>query len=214
LHRGWGIVGQLSDCQLLKKEFFLWVMFRKRPAGSKYRPRNFIDVVTSSSVCFRIYCFCYHWSRDSVLYIQTKLRAGKPGALVWIPAETRYYTSQQSARNISSAYPGSCWMGYGGYCRRYSSPSLKLNTRLLLVLRLRVSGAMPIVIIWFHGLHNDDFTFRGLGSIVNKPFGAVIIFLILAHSVYNIWIMQEPNMLELWNKLHFEEKKTESVYYV
>jgi len=26
--------------------------------------------------------------------------------------------------------------------------------------------------------------------------------------------MQEPNMLELWNKLHFEEKKTESVYYV
>jgi len=32
-------------------------------------------------------------------------------------------------------------------------------------------------------------------------------FLILAHPVYKMWIIQEPNMLELWNKLHFEEKK-------
>jgi len=39
-------------------------------------------------------------------------------------------------------------------------------------------------------------------------------FLILAHPVYKMWIMQEPNMLELWNKLHFEEKKTECIYHV
>jgi len=39
-------------------------------------------------------------------------------------------------------------------------------------------------------------------------------FLILAHPVYKMWIKQEPNMLELWNKLHFEEKKTESIYRV
>ena len=32
-------------------------------------------------------------------------------------------------------------------------------------------------------------------------------FLILAHPVYKMWIIQEPNMLELWNKLHFEEEK-------
>jgi len=32
-------------------------------------------------------------------------------------------------------------------------------------------------------------------------------FLILAHPVYKMWIMQEPNNLELWNKLHFEEQK-------
>ena len=37
---------------------------------------------------------------------------------------------------------------------------------------------------------------------------------ILAHSVYKMWIIQEPNMLELWNKLHSEEEKTESIYYV
>jgi len=39
-------------------------------------------------------------------------------------------------------------------------------------------------------------------------------FFILAHSVYKIWITQEPNTFELWNKLHFEEKKTESIYHV
>jgi len=32
-------------------------------------------------------------------------------------------------------------------------------------------------------------------------------FLILAHPVYKMWIIQEPNTLELWNKMHFEEKK-------
>jgi len=37
-------------------------------------------------------------------------------------------------------------------------------------------------------------------------------FLILAHTVYKMWIIQEPNKLELWNKLHFEEgEKTESI---
>ena len=34
-----------------------------------------------------------------------------------------------------------------------------------------------------------------------------LFFLILAHPVYKMWITQEPNMLELWNKLHCEEKK-------
>ena len=34
-------------------------------------------------------------------------------------------------------------------------------------------------------------------------------FLILEHPVYKMWIVQEPNKLELWNKLHFEEKNGE-----
>jgi len=29
-----------------------------------------------------------------------------------------------------------------------------------------------------------------------------------------MWIIQEPNKLDLWNKLQFEEEKMESVYYV
>ena len=41
-----------------------------------------------------------------------------------------------------------------------------------------------------------------------------LFFLILAHPVYKMLINQEPNTLELWNKLHLEEKKTESIYRV
>ena len=41
-----------------------------------------------------------------------------------------------------------------------------------------------------------------------------LFFLILAHPVYKMWIIQESNTLELWNKLHFEEKKTENIHHV
>ena len=40
------------------------------------------------------------------------------------------------------------------------------------------------------------------------------IILILAHLYIKMWIIQEPNKLELWNKMHFEEEKTESIYHV
>jgi len=39
-----------------------------------------------------------------------------------------------------------------------------------------------------------------------------LFFLILAHPVYKMWIVQEPNTLELWNKLHFEEGKKLRIY--
>ena len=41
-----------------------------------------------------------------------------------------------------------------------------------------------------------------------------LFFLILAHPVYKMWKIQEPNTLELLNKLHFEEEKMESLYHV
>jgi hypothetical protein len=34
-----------------------------------------------------------------------------------------------------------------------------------------------------------------------------LFFFILAHRVYEMWIIRESNTLELWNKLHFEEEK-------
>ena len=40
-----------------------------------------------------------------------------------------------------------------------------------------------------------------------NPLEPELFFLILAHPVYKMWIIQEPNKLALWNKLHFEEKK-------
>ena len=39
-------------------------------------------------------------------------------------------------------------------------------------------------------------------------------FLVLAHPVYKMRIIQGPNTIELWNKLHFEEEKTESIHHV
>ena len=41
-----------------------------------------------------------------------------------------------------------------------------------------------------------------------------LFFFNLEHPVYKMWIIQEPNTLELWNKLHFEEEETESIYRV
>jgi len=41
-----------------------------------------------------------------------------------------------------------------------------------------------------------------------------IFFFNFSKPVYKMWIIQQPNMLELWNKLHFGEKKTESIYHV
>jgi len=49
---------------------------------------------------------------------------------------------------------------------------------------------------------------------LNYPFGAEIVFLILAHPVYKIRIIQEPNTLDLWNKPHFEQEKTDSIYHI
>ena len=49
---------------------------------------------------------------------------------------------------------------------------------------------------------------------VFKILAPELFFLILAHPVYKMWKIQEPNKLELWNKLHFEEEKMESIYHV
>ena len=49
---------------------------------------------------------------------------------------------------------------------------------------------------------------------VFNPLAPELFFLILAHPVYKMWIIQEPNKLALWNKLHFEEKKTESIEHI
>ena len=51
----------------------------------------------------------------------------------------------------------------------------------------------------------------GLNVNLSEP---ELLFLILAHPVHKMWIIQELNMLELWNKLHFEEEKTDSIHHV
>ena len=54
------------------------------------------------------------------------------------------------------------------------------------------------------------------GSVATSVFNLLapeLFFFNFSTPVYKMWIIQEPNMLELWNKLRFEEK-TESVYRV
>jgi len=46
----------------------------------------------------------------------------------------------------------------------------------------------------------------------NLTFWRRIYFFNFSTPVYKMWIIQEPNKLELWNKLHFEEEKTENIY--
>ena len=51
-------------------------------------------------------------------------------------------------------------------------------------------------------------------SLLINLFDPELFFLVLAHPVYKMWIIQEPNKIELWNKLHFEEEKMESIHHV
>jgi hypothetical protein len=41
-----------------------------------------------------------------------------------------------------------------------------------------------------------------------------LFFFNFSTPAHKMWIIQEPNTLEIWNKLYFEEKKTESIYHV
>ena len=50
--------------------------------------------------------------------------------------------------------------------------------------------------------------------VLNPLAPELFFFLISAHAVYKMGIIQKPNKLALWNKLHFEEKKMESAEHV
>ena len=39
-------------------------------------------------------------------------------------------------------------------------------------------------------------------------------FQILAHPVFQMWVIQKPNKVALWNKRHFEEEKMEIIEHV
>ena len=47
-----------------------------------------------------------------------------------------------------------------------------------------------------------------------KTLASELFFFNFSTPVYKMWMKQEPNMLELWNKLHFEEKETDRIYHV
>ena len=62
--------------------------------------------------------------------------------------------------------------------------------------------------------HIGAIVVRSGSTLYLNPLAPELFFLISAHPVYKMWTIQEPNNLVLWNKLHFEEKKTESIEHV
>jgi hypothetical protein len=54
----------------------------------------------------------------------------------------------------------------------------------------------------------DDTWLQILKASLLNIFATELFFLILAHPEYKMWIIQEPSMFELWNKLHFEEEES------
>jgi len=81
-------------------------------------------------------------------------------------------------------------------CWHYA-PDQKVDVWIILRL-VYASCVLLHCIIWRHNATRSSLTFWRRNYF----------FLILAHTVYKMWIIQEPNTPELWNKLHFEEKKT------
>ena len=89
---------------------------------------------------------------------------------------------------------------------------MKINTKSLLlkifeefVFRKKKIGTRKAT---FHCLNIFIYLFSTyVYAIMDKPFGDGFFFLILAHSVFKMWVIQKPNKAALWNKRHFEEKK-------
>ena len=110
---------------------------------------------------------------------------------------------------FKSLFPSS-FIGEGGrnsiYCFLYRKPALKKKCFSR----------------WQHGNINGNMAINSKNGedvvlCLAQPFNLLapeLFFLILAHSVYKMWLIQEPNKLELWNKLHFKEKKTESIHHI
>ena len=72
-----------------------------------------------------------------------------------------------------------------------------------------------INIINIHNLEHKEFTEKIYTLyIFTLTFWRRIFFLILAHSVFKMWVIQKPNKVALWNKRHFEENKMEIIQHV
>ena len=93
---------------------------------------------------------------------------------------------------------------------------IKRGQEFYRLLRLRMCAVILLLLHKCYFLHQAQWyvyvTFEIESTTSKHPrcvltFWRRIYFLILAHPVYKMWIIQKPNTLELWNKLHFEEKK-------
>ena len=112
----------------------------------------------------------------------------------------------------------------------YGGGGVKITIHVSLVLTFIVSGAVTIIpysvqrvssvktqLIYCQLKWRHVSTHRVIIRPIIEPCLTLwrrIFFFNFSTTVYKMWITQEPKKVALWNKRHFEEKKTESVQHV
>jgi len=135
------------------------------------------------------------------------------------PSVKHFYTNRERCE-VMTGYlsprrrPGGDWANtwhwYRTFCKRLFKQDVTEDPHLLpyripqesFFSENKFNTQRLYIIVW---IKNDN-------TVINR-LASELFLLILAHPVYKMWIIQEPNTLELWHKLHFEEKKTESIYH-
>jgi len=97
----------------------------------------------------------------------------------------------------------SCWFSLSLHNLLTMHGHRNLNLRHVSVQSHHLQGANYSCLLKLHLLKYPIMVQR---CVINR-LAPELFFLILAHPVYKMWIIQEPNTLELRNKLHFEEVK-------
>jgi len=99
-------------------------------------------------------------------------------------------------------------------CNSYTRDKLEINVRAVKLAEVRIDsegqyGTMKLILFAFLAFAAEYLrsVFQGYIYASLNLLAPELFFLILAHLVYKMWIIREPNTLELWNKLDFEEKK-------
>ena len=100
-----------------------------------------VSVCVDTTSC-RFKCVGLHWRRDNVVREVTRLRAERSG--LWIALETLDFSLLQNVRTGSGPHLACC-SGIGFLPQGYSCRHLNWTTPLELALRLRMSGAIPVL---------------------------------------------------------------------
>ena len=152
----------------------------------------------------------------------TTLRYITPGTY-WIPQRRHYYCCTRIERSqFEIPQTDTCDANEGHKTAKVSYP-LCMNISPLFFCWSETFSEDSLIVTILHASHltpkiGSRTNFGTLSGWPKLDFRPLIfwrrkyIFLILAHPVYKMWIIQEPNTLELWNKLHFEKEKKNGEY--
>jgi len=93
-------------------------------------------------------------------------------------------------------------------------PLFRTNNYIEMLWLLKSLSSASFWLKFLHVVWNKLYFLTKYIFILFKLLAPDFFFLNLTQPVYKMWIIQEPNTLELWNKLHFEKEKTEIIHHV